>query len=230
MNRYDTTPTELDRLLTDGRLAARDPLAPVQELVAEIYSTYATLPAPPPRADLARILHHEPQTLANVTGLSAARSRRRRGFARRYPARVLVAATIMGVAATTGLAAAQTLPGPIQRAVSGLADQIGFDLPDGSPIPTGHAVVTTAPSPDAVTGATANADPSSATAPPSSAPPSSTPDGTSVMTVPGGPTTPVPSSPLPTAVPTAPTTSLPGIIPGLPTVPLPSTPKLLPRH
>jgi hypothetical protein len=68
----------------------------------------------------------EPLTRPESTGSSKARSMRTR-FAARTAA---VAATF--VAATGGLAAAGALPGPVQRAVSHAASEVGVHWPEGS--------------------------------------------------------------------------------------------------
>ena len=67
---------------------------------------------------------------------------------RRYLAQLVTATTVV-VAATGGLAIAGALPAPVQDAVSGAAEDVGVDLPDGEDGTTGdEPAETTSTTPD----------------------------------------------------------------------------------
>lgn len=217
----DLTTRELDALFGEVPLADDD-LEDVRQLFASVRQEFAALPAPAPRSDLA-VLFRDTSTRDLAAPIApaprAVRRTRPAGLRLRLAG---VAASIAAVAGvTTGLAAAQVLPSPIQHFVDDAFDRVGIHLPtDSDSTPrapdSGHTPSTgTRGTPGAgSTAGAGGADGAGGTAP--GQPPSASTLVPPTVTAPSGPVTLPPVS-LPSV--SLPPVSLPGS--GLPPVTLP---------
>jgi hypothetical protein len=137
----DSSPTDLDAVF--GLDVLDDPgLEAVRELFDGLRSDFASGPPPVPRADLAALLGTAPEPVraddrAVVTLASRVRSR---GIRFRHRIVAGAAALVAAAGITTGLAAAQALPAPVQRVVADALDQIGIHV-DGGSKPAPHTNV-----------------------------------------------------------------------------------------
>jgi hypothetical protein len=250
MNEHHT-PADTDAVF--GELAVDDAaLESVRRAVGRLRDECAARPAPEPRGALSLMLlepreeddgARDPWTLPGI----AADRPARRGPRLRHRLAVAAAAVVGTAGLATGLAAAQALPAPLQRAMHDVLSFTGVDVPnapgDSSTPATTSTTGTTAggATPAPATGA----DPSTGGLPPSSAPapgaapqtPVTLPPGVSVPAVPSVPPTLLPNltlpsltlpvSPPPVSTPLTLPTSVP-TLPGLPQTPLlPPIPPLI---
>jgi hypothetical protein len=215
--------------------------------IAGLRADYAVTPAPEPRADLAQLFEPDTENApAAVIPLRSGTSAGRRPvrLARRL---AIAAAAVVGAAAlTTGLAAADVLPGPVQQAVHDVLSHAGVNVPPSNaddhpaPAPTVPSTVaagapdTGAPT-DTASGATPSptgspsAPPVTVASPPVTAPGAGTlPPPLGGLGLPGLPAlTPPSTSPSPPSSTTTPGLTLPPV-PPLPPLTLPHLPPLLP--
>ena len=223
----------VEQLFDDRSLADDNPLRDVDRFFDQVRAEYGTLAPPPPRYDLARLFRDEPERPSNVVALPLARSVDPRRFGRFRALRPLVAAALIALTATIGLAAAQALPGPVQRAVSRIADNLGIDLPGTGDTDARHPADPSVPPSDSPGSAPAHATtetgaPAGGSDPASGTPPVATASPDLDEPVPTGtPTASLPPPPLPAAPPELPPLPQLPLLPPLP--PLPSVPTTLPR-
>lgn len=194
--------TDLDRYLDRGFVPHDSDEVRTTAVLADVRGVYAVSPPPTPRAELAALFNED--TLADVVGFTPRPGRSGRSMSRtRTRILALAAATVLAVGATTGLAAAQSLPDPLQRVVSGVLAHAGIHVPT----------------------------PSSPSLPPP--PPRSSVIGPNPTTDGGAPsTTPLPSDAAASTTTTSTTTTLPPVpLPpvSLPPVTVPTLPLTLPQ-